>query len=31
MIGPLNMDEYGAVLNRFKKSGYKDAFLRKIK
>lgn len=31
LIGPLNMDEYGAVLNRFKKSGYKDAFLRKIK
>lgn len=31
MIGPLGMDEYGAVLNRFKKSGYKDAFLRKIK
>lgn len=31
MIGPLNMDEYGTVLNRFKKSGYKDAFLRKIR
>lgn len=31
MIGPLGMDEYGAVLNRFKKSGYKDAFLLKIK
>ena len=31
MIGPLNMDEYGTVLNRFKKDGYKDAFLRKIK
>lgn len=31
LIGPLNMDEYGTVLNRFKKSGYKDAFLRKIK
>lgn len=31
MIGPLGMDEYGTVLNRFKKSGYKDAFLRKIK
>lgn len=31
MIGPLGIDEYGAVLNRFKKSGYKDAFLRKIK
>lgn len=31
MIGPLNMDEYGTVLNRFKKSGYKDAFLRKVR
>lgn len=30
MIGPLNMDEYGVVLERFKSYGYKDAFLRKI-
>lgn len=31
MIGPLNMDEYAVVLERFKSYGYKDAFLRKIK
>ncbi len=31
LIGALNMDEYGTVLNRFKSYGYKDAFLRKIK
>ena len=31
LIGPISMDEYGTVLNRFKSYGYKDAFLRKIK
>ena len=31
LIGPLNMDEYAVVLQRFKAYGYKDAFLRKIK
>ncbi|MDE7383337.1 MAG: SPOR domain-containing protein [Treponemataceae bacterium] len=31
MVGPLNIDEYGTVLNRFKSYGYKDAFLRKIR
>ncbi len=31
LIGALNMDEYGTVLNRFRSYGYKDAFLRKIK
>lgn len=31
LIGSLNMDEYGTVLNRFKSYGYKDAFLRRIK
>ena len=31
MVGPLNVDEYGTVLNRFKSYGYKDAFLRKIR
>lgn len=31
LIGPLNMDEYGAVIERFKSYGYKDAFLKKIK
>ena len=31
MVGPLSMDEYGVVLQRFKSYGYKDAFLRKIK
>ncbi|MBP3710088.1 MAG: hypothetical protein J6I73_06790 [Treponema sp.] len=29
MIGPLGVDEYGAVLERFKSYGYTDAFLRK--
>ena len=28
MIGGLNKDEYAIVLERFRKSGYKDAFLR---
>lgn len=31
MIGPLNADEYGAVMKRFKDFGYKDCFLRKIR
>nr|MCR5606727.1 SPOR domain-containing protein [Treponema sp.] len=31
LIGPLNVDEYGSVLQRFKARGYKDAFMRKIK
>ncbi len=31
LIGPLSVDEYGTVLNRFKSYGYKDCFLKKIK
>ena len=31
LIGPLGVDEYGTVLNRFKSYGFKDAFLRKIR
>lgn len=31
MVGPLCVDEYGTVLERFKSYGYKDAFTRKIK
>ena len=31
LIGPLSVDEYGTVLNRFKSYGFKDAFLRKIR
>ncbi len=31
MVGPLSMDEYGAVLERFRSYGFRDAFLRKIK
>ena len=31
MIGPLNVDEYGAILARFKNFGFKDSFLRKIR
>lgn len=31
MVGPVSMDEYKVVLERFKSYGYKDAFLRKIK
>jgi hypothetical protein len=30
MIGPLNGDEYGSILLRFRDHGFKDAFLRKI-
>ena len=28
LIGPLNMDEYGVVLERFKSYGFKDAFVK---
>ncbi len=31
LIGPLTMDEYAVVLERFKSYGFKDSFLRKIK
>ena len=31
MIGPLSMDEYGTVLQRFKAFGFKDAFVKKGK
>ena len=31
LIGPLSMDEYKVVLERFKSYGFKDAFLRKVK
>lgn len=31
MVGPLSVDEYGAILARFKSLGFKDAFLRKIR
>ena len=31
MIGPMNIDEYGAVTERFKSYGYKDCFIRKIR
>ncbi|MCR4733652.1 MAG: hypothetical protein K5829_01420 [Treponema sp.] len=31
LVGPLTMDEYATVLERFKSYGYKDAFLKKIK
>jgi cell division septation protein DedD len=30
LVGPLNLGESGAALQRFKVSGYKDAFVRKI-
>jgi hypothetical protein len=30
-IGPVSKDEYGAILERFKGLGFKDAFLRKGK
>lgn len=29
LVGPLSVDEYGAVLAKFKSFGFKDAFLRK--
>ena len=31
LIGPVSMDEYKVVLERFKSYGFKDAFLRKVK
>ena len=31
MVGPLGLDEYGAVLEKFRDAGYRDAFTRKIK
>lgn len=31
MVGPLNIDEYGAVDEKFRAHGFKDAFVRKIK
>ena len=30
LAGPLNEDEYGAVFERFKSYGFKDAFVKKI-
>ena len=30
MVGPLNIDEYGSVMEKFKNYGFKDSFLRKI-
>jgi hypothetical protein len=29
LIGPVNLGESGALLQRFKTSGYRDAFVRK--
>lgn len=31
MVGPLNIDEYGSVDEKFKAYGFKDAFIRKIR
>ncbi len=31
LVGPLTLDEYGSVLEKFRAFGFKDAFLRKIK
>ena len=31
MVGPLNIDEYGAISEKFKDYGFKDSFVRKIK
>ncbi|MDE5613294.1 MAG: SPOR domain-containing protein, partial [Treponemataceae bacterium] len=31
LIGPLSVDEYGTVLEKFKAFGFHDAFLRKVK
>ena len=28
LVGPLNVDEYGVVLERFKAYGFKDAFVK---
>jgi hypothetical protein len=29
LVGPLSVDEYGAVLAKFRDAGFKDAFVRK--
>ena len=31
LVGPLNINEYGMIMERFKSYGFKDCFLRKIK
>lgn len=31
MVGPLNVDEYGAIIERFRAYGFKDAFMKKGK
>ncbi|MBQ8013474.1 MAG: SPOR domain-containing protein [Treponema sp.] len=31
MVGPLNIDEYGSVDEKFKAYGFKDSFIRKIR
>jgi hypothetical protein len=31
LVGPVTMDEYKVVLERFKSYGFKDAFLRKVR
>lgn len=31
LVGPLNISEYGMIMERFKSYGFKDCFLRKIK
>ncbi|MBR1721770.1 MAG: SPOR domain-containing protein, partial [Treponema sp.] len=31
MVGPLNIDEYGSVGEKFKAYGFKDSFVRKIR
>jgi hypothetical protein len=31
LIGPLNVDEYGAVLERFQSNGFKDAWAKQIR
>ena len=31
LVGPLGLDEYGAILEKFRDLGYRDAFTRKIK
>ena len=31
LVGPLTLDEYGSVLEKFKSYGFRDAFVKKIK
>ena len=31
LVGPLTVDEYGTILEKFKAFGFKDAFIKKIK